>query len=241
MNRATLETATVKHGPKPWTAEPRARAISLSKHRFRKGPQHACGDCDMRMFFGILLAATALFGQTSTPGDLAQGLQKIAALAPDPCLPEQGQSADSSAVYRFFPAAAEGIVAELNAPSSARARPLDRARGTLDRLEQMSAAMNGAWPEEERFHYETLDLPPTFVVTMSMASSAAYYLFAVPDGDAGKSNGQWRHFEPLENPGEQRDAYGHRSLPASARPIRPPQIPRELQVHGLRRQFRRPL
>jgi len=156
----------------------------------------------MRLFFGILLASTtALFGQTSTPGDLAQGLQKIAALAPDPCFPEQGQNADPSAIYRFFPAAADGIVAELNAPSPALARPLDRARGALDRLEQMSAAMNGAWPEEERFHYEILDLPPTFVVTMSMASSAAYYLFAVPDGDAGNPNAEWRHFEPLESLG----------------------------------------
>ena len=154
----------------------------------------------MRLF-GILLATTALFGQTSTPGDLAQGLQKIAALAPDPCFPEQGQNADPSAIYRFFPAAAEGIVAELNAASSAPVRPLDRARGALDRLEQISAAINGAWPEEERFHYEILDLPPTFVVTMSMASSAAYYVFAVPDGDAGKPNAQWRHFEPLESLG----------------------------------------
>jgi hypothetical protein len=155
----------------------------------------------MRLFFGILIATTALFGQTPTLGDLAQRLQKIAALAPDPCVPEHGQNADPSAIYRFFPAAAEGIVAELNARSSTGVRPLDRARGALDRLEQMSTAINGAWPEEQRFHYELLDLPPTFAVRMSMASSAAYYLFAVPAGDAGKPNAQWRYFEPLESLG----------------------------------------
>lgn len=201
MNRIRVETATVRRRHEPWTAAHKALSISLSKHRLGKGPQLAYRNGDMRLLFGILLATTVLFGQPSIPGDLAQGLQKIAALAPDPCFPEEGQNADPSAIYRFFPAAAESIVTELNATSPAGVRPLERARGALERLEQMSAAMNGAWPEQERFHYEILDLPPAFVVTMSMASSAAYYVFAIPDGDAGKPNAQWRHFEPLESLG----------------------------------------
>jgi hypothetical protein len=163
----------------------------------------------MRLVYLTMLAGSTLLAiqnpappqQAHTPLDLAQELQKIAPLAPEPCFPEEGQQADPPAIYGLFPHAAESVLAELNAPSSGASRPLDRATGALQRIEQLSAAINGAWPEEERFHFEILDLAPAIVVDMSLASGATYYVFAVPDQDAGKPGAEWRQFEPLRNPG----------------------------------------
>jgi hypothetical protein len=160
----------------------------------------------MRLSLLTLLAGPALLGFQSspppqppaTPLDLAQQLQKLAHLASDPCFPGDGQSSDPPAIYAFFPQAAESVLAELNGPSSAARQPLDRVTGALHRIEYLSAAVNGEWPDEKRFHFETLDLSSAIVVEMSMASSATYYVFAVPDEEAGRPRGQWRRFDPAE-------------------------------------------
>jgi hypothetical protein len=149
---------------------------------------------------GAVRCLSAPQDQSSPPADLQQDLQKIAHLAPDVC--PDGIGEDASDIYnRFFPHAAENVVAELNAPSAALRPPRERATDALQRLEQLSAAVNSAWPEDARFHFEVLDLTPAIVVKMSIRTSETYYVFAVPTGDAGKPNAQWSQYESEEDVG----------------------------------------
>jgi len=140
--------------------------------------------------------------QSGSNADVQQDLQKIARLSPDVCGSPEGLSEDASDIYnRFFPHAAESITAELNAPSAAPRPPRERVTDALALLEQVSTAVNSAWPEDSRFHFEVLDLAPAIVVKMSIRTSETYYVFSGPAEDAGKPNAQWRQFEPEEDVG----------------------------------------
>jgi hypothetical protein len=129
--------------------------------------------------------------QPDSMADFRQRLQNLAELSPDPCGPHFGgeKGWDSTKDERRLLSRAARTVAEgLNAvPANAR-QPKERAAEALKKLEALSAEINGAWPEENRFHFQILDIPPALVVKMTIRTVARYFVYAIPDEDlSGKS------------------------------------------------------
>lgn len=56
----------------------------------------------------------------------------------------------------------------------------------------MSTEANTAWPDENRFHFEILDLPPALVVKVTLLSHATFFVFGIPQDESGKPNQLWR-------------------------------------------------
>jgi hypothetical protein len=148
----------------------------------------------------ILLALVSVklsLAQTPDPAtNFRQLLRKMAEFSPDPCGPPYGkednwQSAANTELHLFSWAA--GIVTgELNAASSSPGSPWEHAAGALKKLEQMSAEINAAWPDGNRFHFQILDLPPALVVKMSIRTHEGFYVFGGAGEDSGNPNRAWR-------------------------------------------------
>ena len=122
-----------------------------------------------------------------------QCLQKLVAYSPDPCGPPFGRETDwhtSAIESRLFDAAA-GIVADALNDSTATQAPKDRASGALKQLEEESARINTGWPQENRFHFELLDLAPALVVKMGVRSHEGFFVFGISEGASGKAHAKW--------------------------------------------------
>lgn len=123
-----------------------------------------------------------------------ESLQQVAALSPDPCGPSDLKAGDwlsaPRAEYNVFRWAAETITKKLNAAS--RSAPPYRVTEVLKNLEQLSADINGDWPEENRFHFQILEVPPVIVVKMTIRTDGRYFVFAVPNEDvSGQEQPSW--------------------------------------------------
>jgi hypothetical protein len=115
--------------------------------------------------------------------DFRQRLQKLAVLSPDPCDPpspreKEWTRADSE--FRLFSRGADIVAEALNAASSNTGSPKDRAAAALGKLEEASSEINTDWPEDNRFHFQILDVPPLLVVKMEFRTSERYFAFGVP-------------------------------------------------------------
>ncbi len=84
--------------------------------------------------------------------------------------------------------AAQGLNASALVPSS----PQDRAVEALKQLEQMSAEINAAWHEENRFHFQLINLPPALVVKMKVRTHETFFVLGIPQEDSRKPNRLWR-------------------------------------------------
>src|ERR1035438_3338596 len=126
--------------------------------------------------------------QADARPDFRQLLEKIASFSPDPCGPPYGVLQDSSdlesdAFYRAADIVTEGLNTAAATPES----PLERASEALKKLERMSAEINASWPEDNRFQFEVLNLPPVLVVKMGLRTHETFFVFARPNGKAGGS------------------------------------------------------
>jgi hypothetical protein len=147
----------------------------------------------------VLGVACAAQQSTSTPkqpdssAEFRQVLQMLAPSAPDPCSASPGKEEDwraSDAALAVFTKAAEIVTQALNATSSDA--PEKRATAALKTLEQASAAVNSAWPEENRFRFQTLEVSPLLLVKMSVRAHETFYVFGIPEEESGKPNRLWR-------------------------------------------------
>jgi hypothetical protein len=69
----------------------------------------------------------------------------------------------------------------------------ERAAEALDDIKTQSAKKNAAWPEENRFHYELLSIPPAVVLKVGIGTHESYFAFGIPTkDDAGSPNRQWQ-------------------------------------------------
>jgi hypothetical protein len=133
--------------------------------------------------------------QSNSAPDFRQLLRKLADFSPDPCGPPYGREQDwhSAGVEApLFEQAADIVTQGLNASPASPGLPRDRAAEALKKLEQMSGEINAAWPEESRFHFQILDLPPALVVKMTVRTHGRFFVFGIPEKDPGKSNRPWR-------------------------------------------------
>jgi hypothetical protein len=123
-----------------------------------------------------------------------QSLQKLTDLSPNACGPPYGQeknwpSADVESP--LFQQAADIVTQRLNATPASQGSPRDRAAEALRKLEQMSAEINAGWPEENRFHFQILDLATALVVKMTVRTHGRFFVFGIPEEESGKPNQLW--------------------------------------------------
>src|ERR1700691_375415 len=124
-------------------------------------------------------------GGKRQPQDVFRGsLQDLIAYSPDPCGPPFGNENNwhTSAIESLLFDAAQGIVADALNDSAAARAPKDRASAALKRLEDESAQINIGWPEENRFHFELLDIAPALVIKMGVRSHERFFVFGIFEG-----------------------------------------------------------
>jgi hypothetical protein len=120
-------------------------------------------------------------------------LQKIAAEPPDPCNPPNGLDVAAAEMESsLFGYAASIVTRELNADPTGTRPPQNRATEALKKLERLSAEINAAWPAENRFHFEVLDLSPALVVKMTIRTHNSFFVFGIPEESSGKPNRLWQ-------------------------------------------------
>jgi hypothetical protein len=133
--------------------------------------------------------------QTDSLVDFRYRLQKLAELSPDPCSARSGREKDGDSTnseHRLFSQAADMVTEGLKATPGKAEHPKDRATESLQKLERMSEEMNAAWPEENRFHFQILDISPALVVKMTIRTAARYFVFAIPDQDSSGKAKIWQ-------------------------------------------------
>src|SRR5579862_5751286 len=117
------------------------------------------------------------------PDVFRQSLQELVAYSPDPCFPPSGDESNwrASAESRLFDAA-EGIVEDALNDAAVGQSPKDRVTATLKGLQEESARINIGWPEENRFHFELLDIAPALVVKIGVRLHERYFVFGLVEG-----------------------------------------------------------
>jgi hypothetical protein len=127
--------------------------------------------------------------QLDSMADFRQRLQNLAELSHDPCSSPAGREKDwdsANGAHRLFSQAVHMVTEGLNATPANAEQPKERAAEALEELEALSAEINGAWPEENRFHFQILGVPPVLVVKMTIRTDARYFVFAAPDEDISR-------------------------------------------------------
>lgn len=123
-----------------------------------------------------------------------QSLQELVAYSPDPCGPPHNNENNwhtSAVESRLFDAAAGIVVDALNENAAAALAPHDRATTALQRLEDESVRINTGWPEDNRFHFEVLDINPALVVKMGVRTHETFFVFGIFEGTRGRANLTW--------------------------------------------------
>lgn len=161
--------------------------------------------CHLRSIVGLVILLFLAFPgagrsfyvsaqQSDEYSDFTHFLQKLAEYSPDPCGPPYGREDDwhtANIELHLFDRAETIITKGLNAESGKSESPKERAATALRKLEQLSAGINVAWPNENRFHFEVLDLPPALLVKMSIRAHETYSVFGIPENDDGTSKKLW--------------------------------------------------
>ncbi|MDR3751212.1 MAG: hypothetical protein P4K94_06965 [Terracidiphilus sp.] len=122
-------------------------------------------------------------------------LQKLADFSPDPCGPPYGRERDwhsADVENPLFEQAGNFVEQELNATRPETISPQDRTTESLKKLERLSAEINASWPDENRFHFQILNLPPALVLKITIRSHARFFVFGVPEEISGQPNRLWR-------------------------------------------------
>jgi hypothetical protein len=123
--------------------------------------------------------------------DFRQRLQKLAMLSPDPCgppSPREKEWTPADSEFRLFSRAADIVTGALNVASTNAESPKERAAAALEKLEEASSEINADWPEDSRFHFQILDIPPLLVVKAEFRTSARYFAFGVPNEEVSEKD-----------------------------------------------------
>ena len=162
------------------------------------------------LLVGVTKLALCEAPDISPAPDFRQLLQKLAHADADPCQAPGDEKEDTSSTeYHLLQQVQDEITRELNAAETRSSSPAERATVALKKLERLSAEINAVWPEENRFHFEVLDLPPMLVVKISIRTHSSYIAFGIPAGNSKEPNHQWQKI------GFEGESLGHEILPTS--------------------------
>jgi len=118
-------------------------------------------------------------------------LQIIASDPPDACLGIYIEGPKARVESTLFGLAVDIVTAEMNVTPNGPKAPVERATEVLKKLERISAEINAAWPDEERFHFQVLDVPPALVVKVSFRTRARFFVFGVREDPKWNPNRLW--------------------------------------------------
>jgi len=90
------------------------------------------------------------------------------------------------------------VTEDLNAVAVTPKSPVERATETLRKLQRMSAEINATWPEDNRFRFEVLDLPPVLVVKVGLRTHETFFVFGGPEGKSGNAKQAWHSASSIE-------------------------------------------
>lgn len=165
------------------------------------------------MLLGVGAASGSLWpaaARAAAPANAADLLRAMATAAPDGCSERDHGAqpeAETAALQARFADTLETELAErLNAPTPRPATAADapaRLGAALREIEAASAAADKAWPDEDRFSFQVLDVSPALAVTFSYRGQAWVALYASYDlhGDATDTPGvRWRRVDLLDAP-----------------------------------------
>lgn len=149
----------------------------------------------------LLAAGTAAQSQppAEPPPTFESLLKKIAPAPADPCDNNNSEFSDRSDLKSgIFEEADKAVVAKLNAspiasPSGAKARATEALQG----LQRLSAEINKGWPEDNRFQFEVIEVPPALVAKMTLRTWATFSFFGMDD--SGKTSGVWQYVGALDD------------------------------------------
>ncbi len=108
-----------------------------------------------------------------------QNLQMIAHDSPEACSGFYTEGPKARVESTLFGLANDIVTAELNATPAGPKPPIERATEALKNLERMSAKINAAWPMENRFHYQALDISPVIVIGVSFRARARFFVVGI--------------------------------------------------------------
>ena len=133
--------------------------------------------------FGEALSPSKAVTVSAAPSTTAELLRRMASETPDDCsapAPPPSSSVDVSQLEnQLFEAVKGQVAAWLNAPSAAVISNAEvRATTALREVEQSSAENNKSWPDDARFHFKVLKLPPAILVEMSYRYHSTFVLFS---------------------------------------------------------------
>jgi hypothetical protein len=131
--------------------------------------------------------------------DVTQLLRSFAGYAPDPCGLEQASEKDWHSFQiedPLFDRVADLVADALNTEA---ATPSELAKDALRLVERASDEANAAWPKENRFRFEILDLKEVLVVELSIRTHGRFFVFGVPQTYDGKPNQLWRRITLIED------------------------------------------
>jgi hypothetical protein len=135
--------------------------------------------------FGVALPSSCQApAQSSGPSpgveEVRHLLEQLAAHSPDPCGPPYGIDANTRDLGDdLFSKVSDLLVGALNASASASASPQQRIEALSGSLEQLSAGINQAWPEEARLRLQLYDFSPALVVKMSIRTQQGFRAFGL--------------------------------------------------------------
>lgn len=106
-------------------------------------------------------------------------LEQLAPQSADPCGPPYDIDSDrNDSESKLFSAVTDSIVSALNAPAPASASPQQRVAALSDSLQQLSAKINAAWPDENRLHLHLYGISRVLTVKMTIRTQDAFAAFA---------------------------------------------------------------
>lgn len=150
----------------------------------------------MRFLLALLAAAGAAAQGQRPPEPLPTFeslLKKIASAPADPCdWQNPDLSGRSDLEFRIFNEADKAVVAKLNeSPIASPSAVPSRATAALRQLQGVSAEANKGWPEDRRFQFKVIELPPGLLVKMTFRNWATFSYFAHPEVDENTPVSLW--------------------------------------------------
>jgi hypothetical protein len=130
-----------------------------------------------------------------SPADkISQLLQQLTSAPPDTCEGPWAENLDPDQSERSLLEEASNLVLkQLNLGGPELAAASEHATEALDKIKAQSGSINATWPQESRFHYELLSIPPALVLKVSIGTHERYFAFGIPTkDDMGKPNRQWQ-------------------------------------------------
>ena len=152
------------------------------------------------VFAFVLFAFPGAVRSRSAPGqepdplsDFRQRLRTLADFSPNPCGPRDPKGEYPVRVESLlFQQAADIVIRDLNATPAGVGSPRERATEALKKLERASAEINAPWPEENRFHFQVVDLPPVLVLEVRLRADGRFFVVGIPEEDSGQPNRLWK-------------------------------------------------